>query len=318
MLTVQLIKALTESASTAVSSHNTQPWLFRAGTRELNLWADRTRALPVNDPLDRELIMSCGAALLSLRVAAAANGLGIRTELLPKGADCDHLARVVFADGPVEEELAALDPVLKQRRTFRQGFAEQPVAAEAMRDVEQAVAAEGAVLLALDGERRQRAAELVAEGDRVQWADRRWRAELAKWMRAPRSGDGLPVPALMAPTARAVVRAFNLGRVVAEKDQRLANAAPWLTVLATDADAVVDWIRAGQALQRALLVGCRMGLQASYFNQPIEVPSLRPRLQALTGSPAHPQLLIRWGHPPKALPPSPRRPVDSIFDVQNA
>ncbi|MCI0534896.1 MAG: hypothetical protein L0Z50_06690 [Verrucomicrobiales bacterium] len=35
----------------------------------MDLYADRTRSLPASDPADRELTMSCGAALLHLRVA---------------------------------------------------------------------------------------------------------------------------------------------------------------------------------------------------------------------------------------------------------
>ncbi|WP_229440580.1 hypothetical protein [Massilia sp. BSC265] len=55
----------------APSSHNTQPWLFRMAESSIDLFADRTRALPVNDPDDRELTISCGCALMHLRIAAA-------------------------------------------------------------------------------------------------------------------------------------------------------------------------------------------------------------------------------------------------------
>ncbi|HEY9119502.1 MAG TPA: hypothetical protein VIN33_07070 [Marinobacter sp.] len=54
----------------APSSHNTQPWRFRISTSTIDLYADRTRALPVNDPADRELTISCGCALFNLCVGA--------------------------------------------------------------------------------------------------------------------------------------------------------------------------------------------------------------------------------------------------------
>jgi nitroreductase len=54
----------------APSSHNTQPWRFRLRGPTLDLLADRRRALPVVDPEDRALVISCGAALGHLRVAA--------------------------------------------------------------------------------------------------------------------------------------------------------------------------------------------------------------------------------------------------------
>ena len=56
----------------APSSHNTQPWRFPIIGNELLVCADRTRNLPNIDPFDRELIISCGAALFNLRVAFAA------------------------------------------------------------------------------------------------------------------------------------------------------------------------------------------------------------------------------------------------------
>lgn len=317
MADMATIKDLVQKAITAPSSHNTQPWLFRARATEIRVVADRTRALAVNDPVDRELIISCGAALLSLRAAAASAGLTARTELLPDAGDADCLARVEIDSGRPDTELAELGRMLDQRRTYRKAFADRPVTIEAMRAVGRAVAAEGAALLSLDGdEHRQRAAELVAEGDRLQWDDPRWRRELAMWMHPRRSGDGLTVPALAAPIAQVVVRTFDMGNGVAAKDQQLASASPWLTVLATETDDPVAWLRAGQALQRALLAGCSLGLQASYLNQPIQVSRLRPRLQALTGSPTHPQLLLRWGYPTETLPATPRRPVEAILEIE--
>lgn len=319
MLRMETIETLVRKASTAPSSHNSQPWLFRASGSVIDLWADRTRALPVNDPFDRELIISCGAALLALRAAAAAADLATRIRLLPEGgAEPDLLARVETARDAPDAELATLAEALERRRTYRKTFADRPVAPDAIRAVEEAAAREGATLISLDGENRQRAAEWVAEGDRLQWDDPRWRRELAMWMHPRRQGDGLTVPALAAPIAQAVVRTFDMGNGVAAKDQQLATASPWLTVLATDADDALAWLCAGQALQRALLVGCRLGLQASYLNQPIQVAALRPRVQTLTGSATHPQLLIRWGYPNEELPAAPRRPVAAILEIRAA
>jgi len=61
-------RALLDAAILAPSSHNTQPWRFAVRERTIDLYADRTRALPVNDPDDRELTISrCGC----IRVDAA-------------------------------------------------------------------------------------------------------------------------------------------------------------------------------------------------------------------------------------------------------
>lgn len=314
MVAPEMLRSLVEFAVLAPSSHNTQPWRFRISTTGVDVLADHTRALPVNDPYDRELVISCGAALLSLRTAMAAAGLGARVQLLPAGTGDDCLARVEASADPPDIELAAVAPFLEQRRTYRKAFKAQAVAAEAMAAITAAAAVEGAALLTLDAAQRELAASLVAEGDRIQWHDPHWRRELALWMHPRRDGDGLSVPSLAAPIAQAVVRTFDMGNGVAAKDRDLLLGSPWLTVLTTPEDDPAAWLRAGQALQRALLVGCRHGLQASYLNQPIEVAALRERLRSGVGITSSPQLLLRWGSPTAPVPPAPRRPVDTVIE----
>lgn len=68
------------------------------------------------------------------------------------------------------------------------------------------------------------------------------------------------------------------------------------------------------ALQRLLLTACQKGLQASYLNQPIQVPSLRPNLKNLLSLGGFPQILFRLGFPRDELPATPRRELDQVID----
>jgi hypothetical protein len=88
------LRFLLNYAVLAPSGHNTQPWHFRVGRDYALLYADRTRALPVVDPHDRELTISCGAALHHLTTALVSFGLAATVELLPDASDTDLLARV--------------------------------------------------------------------------------------------------------------------------------------------------------------------------------------------------------------------------------
>lgn len=280
----------------------------------IHLYADRARALPVNDPDDRELTISCGCALMNLRVAAAAEGLDVRIEALPDADEPDRLARISFSvtPGPPAEE-ASLVSFIEQRRTYRKRFLPRNVEAAALNLMIDAAEREGAWLrlLATDSA-RHRAAELVAEGDVAQWANPSWRRELAVWMHPRRRGDGLTVPALAVPLARVVVRTFDMGGGVGAKDRYLAGASPVLAVLGTDGDQPRNWLLAGQALERVLLVACQNGLQASYFNQPIQVASLRSKLQDMVGG-GFPQILLRLGYPAEEIPAAPRRAVEDVI-----
>jgi hypothetical protein len=54
------------------------------------------------------------------------------------------------------------------------------------------------------------------------------------------------------------------------------------------------------------------GIDASYLNQPIEVPELRPRLRDTIGTSGLPQLLLRMGYGPETKP-TPRRTADEVL-----
>lgn len=307
------LERLVAAAVRAPSSHNTQPWIFEADGQALRLLADRTRALPVNDPEDRELTISCGCALFNLRAAAAAEGMGAQVTLLPEDDDPDLLAVVSFQGAP-DDRIAALARQIGMRRTFRKAFAERPLAEEARAALVAAAEAEGAWLDPVEQpERRATLAALVEEGDEVQWADPRWRRELAAWMHPRRQGDGLSLPGIAVPLARFAVRRIDLGGRVGAHDGDLAKAAPMLVVLGTRGDEEADWLTGGQALERVLLAAAEAGLQASYLNQPVQVAELRTKLRSFVRPEGAPQTVLRIGYPTSDAAEAPRRPVEEVF-----
>lgn len=306
------LEHLVARAVRAPSSHNTQPWLFRPRAAGVALLADRRRALPVNDPEDRELTISCGCALLTLRAAAAEAGIATRVTPFPEPEDEDVLADVALEDGPAQ---AALAPAIEARHTHRKRFEDAPVAKTTLHALADAAEAEGARLDLLEGETtRAEAAALVAEGDRAQWDDPRWRRELAAWMHPRRRGDGLTLPGLAVPVAQLVVRSFDMGGGVAARDREIAAHSPVMALISTPDDGPGDWLAVGQALQRVLLAAAVEGVQASYLNQPIQVAALRPRLGRLAGVLGAPQILLRLGYPAEAPSPAPRRPVAEVIE----
>ena len=75
------VEWLLATASRAPSIHNTQPWRFRVGEYAIELYADPGRKLRM-DPLGREMLISCGAALFGLRLAVRSLGYLPIVELL--------------------------------------------------------------------------------------------------------------------------------------------------------------------------------------------------------------------------------------------
>jgi nitroreductase len=316
------LRFLVTYAVLAPSAHNTQPWIFRLHRdATLELRADRMRALPVVDPQDRALTIACGAALANLRCAAEALGEGLQVETLPDPADPDLLARI-RALGPVAPAITRVKLLrgMTARRTSR--FAYEPeTVPDLLRDaiVEAAEQAGDARLHWIaDLAHRHAIALLISEADRIQMADPAFRHELAAWMRSRHgvtrdgmSGAAFGMPDLATAAAALVVRSFDMGAGIAARDLALAEGSPVLAVLATPGESVRDWLAGGEALQRALLAVTAAGLTASFMNQPIEVPGLRPRLAAEAGA-AVPQILLRIGRGPKPVPAT-RRPVREVL-----
>jgi hypothetical protein len=299
----------------APSTHNTQPWLFEIKGDKVYISFDRRRALPVIDTENRQAIMSCGAALLNLRLAVRHFGYACEVQILPDPHNQDLVAVARLGDEahPTEDE-ERLFAAITRRRTNRKPFGARPVPAHIMLALESEAEEEGAWLhLVEEHSQREALASLVSEGDRVQWADEQFRLELASWIR-PSVGDvhdGIPGRSLgynsvVSSVAPTVIRTFDMGGGVAAHDRDLVEGSPLMAVLGTHGDSAYAWMEAGQALQAVLLRATAEGLSASFLNQPVEVSYLRTRLAFAIGRRDHPQMVLRLGYG-QPLTPSPRR-----------
>jgi len=106
-------------ATRAPSVHNTQPWHWCVVGDRLSLFADSSRRLRYADPDGRDLVVSCGAALHHLGVAAAAAGWKGRIRRMPNQYNDAQPANVSFRpEPPTPEAISALE-ALKKRRTDR-------------------------------------------------------------------------------------------------------------------------------------------------------------------------------------------------------
>jgi hypothetical protein len=305
----------------APSVHNTQPWLFRIVSDGVELYADRTRALPVVDPDDRELIMSCGAALFNLRIALHHFGYEAPIQIFPDAGKADLLARISFGNPrPAAPEEHALFQAIIRRRTNRMPFEARSVAEALIFELQAAATKEGGWLHIMLGEdNRNKVADMIAEGDRIQMSDSHFRRELAAWIHSNRSAshDGTPGFArgfgdLSSYVGPLVVRTFDVGKGLAAKDRQLAAGSPVLAVVGSGTDTPADWLATGQAMERILLRARVDDVWASFLNQAIEVPDLRTRLRKLLSRDGYPQLLLRMGYGPDVRP-TPRRTPGEVL-----
>ena len=309
------------SAVRAPSVLNTQPWLFVVDDDMVELHADLRRALPSLDPTGRALIISCGAALLGLRLAVMHQGREPVVRLLPRSAEPELLAELRIA-GPrwhVPAEHAAADEELfsaiARRRTNRRPFREERPADRTLDVLIAAAATEGARLDVLDSIDTRRVVDIVHDADRAQRFDRAFRAEIKRWALRPTDApDGVRNEDLgpRATDPSAAVRDFALGAYVEGRGKARYERVPLLAVLSTARDGRADWLRAGQALHRLLLAATAQNLSCSLLTQPLEQEDLRWLLRPPQSAAGVPQVLLRLGYGPQ-VPASRRRSVGEVL-----
>jgi hypothetical protein len=161
---------------------------------ELLLCADRLRSLPIIDPFDRELVISCGAALFNLRVVFSHFRIPVEISTFPQPSDPDVLARLTFPRSSlVLADVGQLFQAIPDRVTNRQSFAEEALPEALIEDMRSAATMEGTEInMVPSSAQRERIASLVTEADLHQFKDPHFRRELANWIHPSRAFDGMP------------------------------------------------------------------------------------------------------------------------------
>jgi hypothetical protein len=322
----EIARFVVEAAVHAPSVNNTQPWWFGHDENSVSVHADNERQLRVADPLGREMMISCGAALFTVRVALRNLGLVPQVRVLPDPDLPNLVARVTWNERvpPVEYE-KQLFAAISRRRTHRGGFDPVPLPGSLLADLTAEAGRERAMLRLLAGnEDQHRAAALAAvveAADHALRLDATRAKEEARWAPGPGSHrqDGVPPTAYPAQPERTephfpsrdFAHGHGWGRPRAEGEPPVRSAGV-VGLLTTSVDHPADWIHAGQALQRVLLLASTCHVAAALHSQPLEFPLLRDFIRMHLGGRAYPQMVLRLGATGETAT-SVRRPVDEVL-----
>jgi hypothetical protein len=314
---------LIDAATWAPSVHNTQPWWF--GTRgprdtTVTVHADPDRRLDVADPDGREMMISCGAALLTLLLAVRRLGRRPDVRLLPDPERPGLVADVTAGppDQPPTEDEFRMYLQIRRRRTHRGGFRPEGLPAGLLHAL-RTQAMEEDVSLRVIADPRSR----IALGGLTEVAEQLLRqspdycVEMARW--APRPGsvrrDGVHEDAYPRDTGRTdphyAARDFARGHGWGVADDERDGATGVVTVLTTRTDGRADWVRAGQGLQRVLLRAAENDVSAAFHTQALELPDLREVIRRRFCDGAYPQTVMRLGMTDREMR-SVRRPAEEV------
>lgn len=311
---VKPLERLVYYARLAPSVFNSQPWKFVVGSADIDVFADFERWRPAADADKRELHLSLGCAIESLRVAADFAGWGTEVSYLPVEGDETLVARVrVSLTGPKRDDAAAdlLSRMVTRHTSHRLFDPARPVADVDRKRLYQCFEIGDVSLhflndrLALDAlaavENRADAA-LLARPD--------YRAEHAKGVGAGSLGSAWTLSKL----GQFALAHLPLGNQVTHNDAERLASAPLVALLTTRQDRRIDQMQAGQAFMRLALVAESRDIRVQPVSQVLEVADARAevaRIFALGERVA--QHMFRLGYADKEVRPYPRRPMDEIL-----
>jgi hypothetical protein len=264
--------------------------------------------------------------LFNVRLALRSLGYIPETCVLPDPEQPALVARVSWRPHAAADEFERrLFGHLRTRRTHRGAFDPEPLPPDTLAALRAAAAREGAALriVADDGRR-------AALADAVETAECHLRLvgdglrELARWAPAPGSARPDGVPATSYPARAEHTEPYFPGRDFAHghgwglpklSTATSVRAAGVAGLLTTAADRPLDWVNAGQALQRMLLTASTCGAAVALHSQPFELPWLREFIRTQLSDGAYPHLVLRIGLVTQVAVSVRREPEDVLFSA---
>jgi hypothetical protein len=317
---------LLDLASRSPSSHNTQPWiLVRTDERRLVLRSEPSRWLRKVDPTNRELLLSFGAFIETIRQAAPTVGYRIDLEVLADRGDASDIAQMdLDASPPVSSTAPAL---IRSRASTRTPFLPVELPSN---EVDQILDLDRPALLFASRQSSQ--GRWLADATLQAFVQQVWddgkQAELAQWLRFSRRevrsrGDGLTPDALgLSPPARAVwYAAFTRKQALRPSFRRssiklarrqLEDCAGFLLVTGADRS-VRGLIEAGELYQRALLRATDLGMAHHTMSYALEEDPWRQEIDSALQSRRPIQFIVRVGRARQLARPSVRRPPVNLL-----
>lgn len=316
------LAAVVQLACRAPSVHNSQPWRLVAQDGELRVFLAPHRVPHATDVGGREGVISCGALIDHLRVAAAAAGWRADIARFPNPNDLEHLATIGFHhSGFVGAADRARADAILQRRTDRLPFAAPASWAFLEPVLQTTVDTDKATLRVLSESARPQLAEASRLTEALRRYDNSYHAELSWWTAPFEVSDGIPYSSLASASERSRVDVAREFPSDSHPDRRpgLDRDRSVIAVLCTDGDGRREALGCGEVLSDVLLEATMAGLATCTLTHMTELEASRAIIRALVGDSGDPQVLIRIGQVPALAeqpPATPRRPLAEVLEIR--
>lgn len=321
------ISYLLYMASLAPSGHNVQPWTVRIIDKDhWMLGTDDTRWLPVVDPQNRETLISIGAFLENLIVAAGVKGYEVEVEVVAKSTKDKEVLQIKLhkIGRPISFDVKKIE----LRRTVRNYFLKEKLSKEDI-DFLTGENSDSVFYWARESEEGKYLTEKTLLANRLQTYHNAAQEELAKWIRWSKR-DSLHYRSGLTPetmeiegVAKWYVENFYSNKsaltpgfreeTIKRVQEQVAAGSGWLLITSKDSS-IPELIDTGRKLQRMWLKVRDREIAIHPMNQMLEEESLRDEIAPALGTTDKAQILLRIGYiRDYPQPVSPRMPLANII-----
>lgn len=300
-----------ELASLSPSGHNTQPW----GIKPLApytwiITSEENRWLPAVDPDQRETVLSIGAFIENLEIAARCYGYDINLKLMAKNNNDKDIAEVKLNKAMIPCTKSDDVERIKHRRVVRKGYLSKEISVDDLRGITHNDSERFHYFSPLSRHGRY-LSEGTIEANRQQADRHAAQAELADWIRwanddAIRFRDGL-TPEGMEITGMAgwyvrhfygqkdvLTKGFRETTVKMVKEQ-IDRHGGWIVITSKDSS-VASLLETGRLFQRMFLE-CREKMIAIHpMTQMLEEVQWKDEVANALGLSSPVQFILRTGY----------------------
>ena len=279
-VTEDKIRYIIEAGIQAPSGDNAQPWKFAYHGNTIDLYLDKGADHSFFNVHQIASIISCGAVLENMRIAAGDLGLDAHIDYLPAGEKADHMATLTLRSDEPSVPKDPLSESLWQRNTNRTFYRNQSIPATVIDAIRESTSGFPKASLHLVTKKAdlRKLAKIVYKVDRIRTEHRPLHEHLCQMIRfsdaeALAKKDGLPLKNLEAGLAGELflkatrpwpvmnmANNVGLGRMVALHAMGGILSAPGAALLTVEGLNKGDFLVGGQALERVWLTISKYGL----------------------------------------------------------
>jgi len=274
----EIIRYIIKAGIQAPSGDNAQPWQFSFKDNKIFLYLNRDADHSFFNVNQIASIISCGAVLENMQIAATRFGLRVKIVYLPDTKVKNLMAKVLLDVAHVPKD--PLFDVIWRRHTNRKPYDRKPIPEKVLQEFKDMVKIVPGANLHVIADRTElkKVARIICKADRIRTEHRPLHEHLYRMLRftegeAHETRDGFLLKNLEAGLAgnvflRAtkswhvmnIVNRVGLGRMAAfHSYQSILNSSA-VALLTVEGMGIEDFLKGGQALERVWLAITRKGI----------------------------------------------------------